>query len=163
MLAPPGRGLISTIANSGRRLKSSGRRFGAPNEVHVTEFPHAMLREIYEQPDAIRRTLALYLDGQAFDPKAFAPLANWLNARGEALIAASGSSRHAGLAAEIILEDLCGLAVDVEYSSEYSTRGGTERRHPSVIALSQSGETSDTLAALREAARRGHKTLAITN
>src|ERR1700745_3904584 len=113
MLAPPGRGLISTIANSGGRLKSSGRRFGAANEVHVNEFPHAMLREIYEQPDAIRRTLDLYLDGETFDAQAFAPLGKWLNPRGEVLIAASGSSRHAGLAAEIILKDLCGLAVDV--------------------------------------------------
>jgi glutamine---fructose-6-phosphate transaminase (isomerizing) len=55
------------------------------------------------------------------------------------------------------------LAVDVEYASEYSCRGGSERRRPSVVVLSQSGETSDTLAALREARRRGHHTLAITN
>ena len=55
-----------------------------------------MLREIYEQPAAIRRTLDLYLDGPAFDSKAFAPLADWLNPRGEMLIAASGSSRHSG-------------------------------------------------------------------
>ena len=64
-----------------------------PTEVKVNEFPHAMLREIYEQPDAIRRTLDLYLDGQTFDAQAFAPLAKWLNPRGEVLIAASGSSR----------------------------------------------------------------------
>jgi hypothetical protein len=49
------------------------------------------------------------------------------NPAGEVLIAASGSSRHAGLAGEILLEDLCGLAVDVEYASEYSCRGGTMR------------------------------------
>ena len=129
----------------------------------MTEFPHAMLREIYEQPDAIRRTLALYLDGQSFDANAFAPLANWLNPRGEVLIAASGSSRHAGLAAEIILEDLCGLAVDVEYASEYATRSAANPRNPSVLVISQSGETSDTLAALRHARSTGHQTLAIAN
>jgi glucosamine--fructose-6-phosphate aminotransferase (isomerizing) len=129
----------------------------------VTEFPHAMLREIYEQPDAIQRTLALYLHGQSFDPKPFAPLANWLNARGEVLIAASGSSRHAGLAAEIILEDLCGLAVDVEYASEYATHTAANPRNPSVLVISQSGETSDTLAALRYASSTGHQTLAIAN
>src|SRR5208282_685839 len=99
----------------------------------MSDYPHAMLREIYEQPDAIRRTLDLYLDGSGLDSNAFEPLAGWLNARGEVLIAASGSSRHAGLAAEILLEDLCGLAVDVEYASEYSTRGGVALRHPSVI------------------------------
>lgn len=129
----------------------------------MTSFPHAMLREIYEQPDALRRTINSYAAGKALDQKIAASLARWANPEGEVLIAASGSSRHSGLAAEITLEDLCGLAVDVEYASEYSCRGGSERRHPSVIVLSQSGETSDTLAALREARRRGHKTLAITN
>jgi glucosamine--fructose-6-phosphate aminotransferase (isomerizing) len=67
------------------------------------------------------------------------------------------------LAAEILLEDLCGLAVDVEYASEYSCRGRYDLRHPAVIVVSQSGETSDTLAALREVRQRGDKTLAITN
>jgi glutamine---fructose-6-phosphate transaminase (isomerizing) len=129
----------------------------------LNEFPHAMLREIYEQPDAIRRTLDLYLDGQSFHTEAFAPLSKWLNSRGEVLIAASGSSRHAGLAAEIILEDLCGLAVDVEYASEYSCRGTANPRNPSVLVISQSGETSDTLTALRFAISTGHQTLAIAN
>jgi glucosamine--fructose-6-phosphate aminotransferase (isomerizing) len=125
-----------------------------------------MLREIYEQPEALRRTLDLYLSGDGLVAEVADRLATWANPSGEILIAASGSSRHSGLAAEILLEDLCGLAVDVEYASEYSCRGGngqSESRHPSVLVLSQSGETSDTLAALREAARRGQKTLAITN
>jgi glucosamine--fructose-6-phosphate aminotransferase (isomerizing) len=129
----------------------------------MTTFPHEMLREIYEQPEALERTLDLYLNRNSLKPGVADLLAGWANEEGEVLIAASGSSRHSGLAAEITLEDLCGLAVDVEYASEYSCRGGSERRHPSVIVLSQSGETSDTLAALREARRRGHKTLAITN
>jgi glucosamine--fructose-6-phosphate aminotransferase (isomerizing) len=122
-----------------------------------------MLREIYEQPAAIQRTLDLYLDAQGLKAAAFAPLADWLNPRGEVLIAASGSSRHAGLAAEIIFEDLCGLAVDVEYASEYGCRPAANPRHPSVIVISQSGETSDTLAALRCAREGGQKTLAIAN
>ena len=129
-------------------------------------FPHQMLREIYEQPQAISRTLSLYLDERALKPEVGAMLSQWVNPNGEILIAASGSSRHSGLYAEILLEDLCGLAVDVEYASEYSYRGGPEYvdpRRPSVLVLSQSGETSDTLAALEEARRQGHKTLAITN
>jgi glucosamine--fructose-6-phosphate aminotransferase (isomerizing) len=135
----------------------------------VREFPHAMLREIYEQPDAIRRTLELYVprgtNGPELNAEFFSPLAEWGNPHGEVLIAASGSSRHSGLAGEITLEDQCGLAVDVEYASEYSLRAGNAKdpRNPSVIVLSQSGETSDTLAALREARLRGQKTLAITN
>jgi glucosamine--fructose-6-phosphate aminotransferase (isomerizing) len=129
----------------------------------VSEFPHAMLREIYEQPEAIKRTLDLYLSGSSFDLKAFTPLKHWLNPRGEVLIAASGSSRHAGLAAEILFEDLCGLAVDVEYASEYSCRRAANPRHPSLLVISQSGETSVTLAALRCARFSGQQTLAMAN
>jgi glucosamine--fructose-6-phosphate aminotransferase (isomerizing) len=129
-------------------------------------FDHEMLREIYQQPQALSHTLGLYLDNDALKPDVAAMLAGWSIPEGEILIAASGSSRHSGLAAEILLEDLCGLAVDVEYASEYSCRGSNataDVRHPSILVLSQSGETSDTLAALREAHRRGQKTLAITN
>jgi glucosamine--fructose-6-phosphate aminotransferase (isomerizing) len=132
----------------------------------MQSFAHEMLREIYQQPEALSRTLALYLEGGGLKPDVARLLAGWPNPEGEILIAASGSSRHSGLYAEILLEDLCGLAVDVEYASEYSCRGGhatDDVRHPSVLVLSQSGETSDTLAALDEARRRGQKTLAITN
>jgi glucosamine--fructose-6-phosphate aminotransferase (isomerizing) len=129
----------------------------------MQSFPHEMLREIYEQPDALGRTVRLYLAGKALRPEIADRLAGWPGPEGEILIAASGSSRHSGLYAEILLEDLCGLAVDVEYASEYSCRGGPDLRHPSVMVLSQSGETSDTLAALREARLRGQATLAITN
>jgi len=134
-------------------------------EVYTTmqNFPHDMIREMYEQPEALRRTLALYLAGESLKPEVAEQLAAWSNPTGEVLVAASGSSRHSGLYGEILLEDLCDLAVDVEYASEYSCRGGNDRRKPSVIVLSQSGETSDTLAALGEARRQGHKTLAITN
>lgn len=129
----------------------------------MRSFVHAMLREIYEQPEAIRRTLEMYVEGSDLKAEAWSPLTAWSSPEGEVLIAASGSSRHCGLAGEVTLEDLCGLAVDVEYASEYSCRGSEETRHPSVIVISQSGETSDTLAALREAQSRGQRTLAITN
>jgi glutamine---fructose-6-phosphate transaminase (isomerizing) len=146
-------------------MQGAPRSFGLPvtelNESQI--FAHAMLREIYEQPVALNRTIALYLSSEGLRPEIAALLREWSIPQGEVLIAASGSSRHSGLAAEIMLEDLCGLAVDVEYSSEYSCRGGRELRHSSCLVISQSGETSDTLAALREAARRGEKTLAITN
>lgn len=134
----------------------------------MSSFPHEMLREIYEQPQALSRTLALYLAEHGLKPEIGALLSGWVNPAGEILIAASGSSRHSGLYAEILLEDLCGLAVDVEYASEYSLRGGPDIRwlgvrNPSVLVLSQSGETTDTLAALEEAHRQHHRTLAITN
>jgi glucosamine--fructose-6-phosphate aminotransferase (isomerizing) len=126
-------------------------------------FPHEMLREIYEQPAALDRTVALYLDGKNLKREVSERLAGWANPAGEVLIAASGSSRHCGLAAEILLEDMCGFAVDVEYSSELNCRGGNDPRRPAVIVISQSGETSDTLAALTEAKEHGYRTLAVTN
>ena len=129
----------------------------------MTSFAHEMIREIYEQPEALGRTLSLYLSDLGLKPEVASKLAGWPTPEGEILIAASGSSRHTGLYAEILLEDLCGLAVDVEYASEYSCRGGKDLRHPSILVLSQSGETSDTLAALHTARQRGLKTLAITN
>jgi glucosamine--fructose-6-phosphate aminotransferase (isomerizing) len=127
------------------------------------QFQNEMLREIYEQPTALGRTLALYLEGNNLRTDMAERLKEWVNPTGEVLIAASGSSRHSGLAGEILLEDICGLAVDVEYASELSSRGGRDQRLPAVIVISQSGETSDTLAVLAEARRRGLKTLAITN
>jgi len=127
------------------------------------QFEHEMLREIYEQPEALRRTTALYVQGSALNPEIAHRLEVWSNPTAEILIAASGSSRHSGLYAEILLEDFCGSAVDVEYASEYSFRGRSDPRRQSVLVLSQSGETSDTLAVLNEARRNRQKTLAITN
>src|ERR1019366_4584096 len=87
-----------------------------------TTFSHAMLREIFEQPRAIAETLAHYLAHGSFVEERFAAARTWLNAHDQIVIAASGSSRHAGLAAEIMFEDLSGIPVDVEYASEYACR-----------------------------------------
>lgn len=122
-----------------------------------------MLREIYEQPQALADTLDYYTrDGKlAREPMAAAHSA--LLGHERIVVAASGSSRHAGLAGEIMLEDIAGLAVDVEYASEYCYRSTHTLHNPAVIVISQSGETADTLAALREAKSRGLETAAITN
>ncbi len=122
-----------------------------------------MLREIYEQPEALAATMARYAPGGVLDANAFAAVAEALRGRQRVVIAASGSSRHAGLAGEIMLEDYAGLAVDVEYSSEYMYRSTHTLHDPGVVVISQSGETADTLAALREAKSRGLSTVAITN
>jgi len=125
--------------------------------------PHAMIREIYEQPEALRETLARYVANGYFRPDTCDPVREWLSHTTAILIAASGSSRHAGLTAEILIEDLSGIPVDVEYASEYAYRPDTEPKDTPVMVISQSGETSDTLAALRKANRLGHRTLAVTN
>jgi glucosamine--fructose-6-phosphate aminotransferase (isomerizing) len=129
----------------------------------VKTFPHAMLREIYEQPQALAATIEHYLPGGASTAQTFQPAVDALGRRERLVIAASGSSRHAGLAGEIMLEDLAGIPVDVEYASEYTYRSTHTLHNPGVIVISQSGETADTLAALREAQARGLSTVAITN
>jgi glucosamine--fructose-6-phosphate aminotransferase (isomerizing) len=131
------------------------------------QFQHAMLREIYEQPDALARTMEQYVafgpTGGRIQMKALTDAAECFRKHKDLIIAASGSSRHAGLAAEIMLEDAASLSVDVEYASEYITRSTNTKRDPAVLVISQSGETADTLAALREASQRKHPTLAVTN
>lgn len=122
-----------------------------------------MLREIFEQPEALAATMSRYAPEGNLDPAAFAAVAEALRSRQRVVIAASGSSRHAGLAGEIMLEDNAGLAVDVEYSSEYMYRSTHTLHDPGLLVISQSGETADTLAALREAKARGLATVAITN
>jgi glucosamine--fructose-6-phosphate aminotransferase (isomerizing) len=126
-------------------------------------FEHAMLREIYEQPRALADTIDRYAPNGKLATDVFQPVADALRGRSRLVIAASGSSRHAGLAAEIMLEDLAGLVVDVEYASEYVYRSTHTIQDPGVLVISQSGETADTLAGLREAKSRGLPTLAITN
>jgi glucosamine--fructose-6-phosphate aminotransferase (isomerizing) len=126
-------------------------------------FAHAMLREIYEQPDALGRTMESYVADGRIQMTALTDAAECFRKHKDLVIAASGSSRHAGMAAEIMLEDAAGLAVDVEYASEYITRSTNTKRDPAVLVISQSGETADTLAALREAKERKHPTLAVTN
>jgi len=131
----------------------------APNQTHS----HAMLREIYEQPAAIAKTIDKHLKEDIIFPEELLPLESALRTFEKLIIAASGSSRHAGLAGEIMIEDLSGVAVDVEYSSEYSYRSTHAAVDPIVMVITQSGETADTIAAQREALTRGVKTVAVSN
>jgi glutamine---fructose-6-phosphate transaminase (isomerizing) len=126
-------------------------------------FPHIMLEEIYQQPEALQAAIERYAPNGTLSSDAFPNIAEILRGRQRLVIAASGSSRHAGLAGEIMLEDYAGLAVDVEYASEYCYRSTHTLHDPGVLVISQSGETADTLAALREARSRGLATVAITN
>ena len=127
-------------------------------------YAHWMLREINEQPSTLAANFGHYVGPDGFRADIVAPIRAWLqSADSEILIAASGSSRHAGMVAELNLEDLSGIAVDVEYASEYCYQPERAKRNAGVLIISQSGETADTLAALRKASRAGHPTLAITN
>ena len=127
------------------------------------KFAHAMQREIYEQPEAIARTIEKHLKDDIIFPGELHPIESALLTFEKLIIAASGSSRHAGLAGEIMIEDLSGVAVDVEYASEYCYRSTHAAVDPIVMVITQSGETADTIAAQREALTRGVKTIAISN
>lgn len=133
------------------------------NQTPPDKFAHAMRREIYEQPDAIARTIEIHLKNDIIFPGELHPIESALLTFEKLIIAASGSSRHAGLAGEIMIEDLSGVAVDVEYASEYCYRSTHAAVDPIVMVITQSGETADTIAAQREALTRGVKTIAISN
>jgi len=124
---------------------------------------HAMRREIYEQPHAIAKTIEQHLKDDILFPGELDTIESALLTFEKLIIAASGSSRHAGLAGEIMIEDLSGVAVDVEYASEYCYRSTHAAVEPIVMVVTQSGETADTIAAQREALTRGVKTIAVSN
>jgi glucosamine--fructose-6-phosphate aminotransferase (isomerizing) len=126
-------------------------------------FAHAMRREIYEQPQAIAKTVDQHLQNDILFPGELHAVEGALLRFEKLIIAASGSSRHAGLAGEIMIEDLSGVAVDVEYASEYCYRSTHAAVDPIVMVVTQSGETADTIAAQREALTRGVKTIAVSN
>ena len=127
------------------------------------EHSHIMRREIYEQPASIAKTVDKHVkDGMIF-PGELHAIETSLLTFGKLIIAASGSSRHAGLAGEIMIEDLSGVPVDVEYASEYCYRSTHAAAAPIVMVITQSGETADTIAAQREASRRGVQTIAVSN
>jgi len=128
-------------------------------------FPHFMLKEICEQPESIRNTLR----GRLLEEEGTARLGG-LNLKPETLaginrivLTACGTSWHAALVGEYMLEEMARLPTEVEYASEFRYRNPLVDEHTLVIVISQSGETADTLAALREAKRRGAHTLGIVN
>jgi glutamine---fructose-6-phosphate transaminase (isomerizing) len=127
-------------------------------------FTHWMLREIFEQPATLAATVERYVEAGGFRTETCADVQAWLKRiQNKIVIAASGSSRHAGQFAALIIEDLAGIHVDVAYASEYCYQSEKSLTNASVMVISQSGETADTLAALRKANLVGNETLAITN
>ena len=126
---------------------------------------HFMLKEIYEQPQTISNALRGRLDFEGATAK-FGGLnmtAAELRNIDRIVIAASGTSWHAALVGEYLIEELAQIPVEVEFAHEFCYRNAPLEKNTVLLVLSQSGETADTLAALREAKRRGHRALAIIN
>ncbi|MBN1425540.1 glutamine--fructose-6-phosphate transaminase (isomerizing) [Candidatus Fermentibacteria bacterium] len=136
-----------------------------PGEIEKGDFPHFMLKEIHEQPEAIERTVS----GRLIESEGDSHLGGLNMTPNELLgvtrivIIGCGTSWHAGLIGEYMLEENACLPVEVEYASEFRYRNPVIQRGDLVIAISQSGETADTIAAVREAQRRGARVLGIVN
>ena len=126
---------------------------------------HFMLKEILEQPESVQNTLR----GHLLEEEGTVRLGG-LNLTDEDLlrinrivITACGTSWHAGLIGEYMIEELARIPTEVEYASEFRYRNPIVDEHTLVVAISQSGETADTLAAVREAKRRGARTVGLVN
>ncbi|MGB4673393.1 MAG: glutamine--fructose-6-phosphate transaminase (isomerizing) [Azovibrio sp.] len=133
--------------------------------VELGRFRHYMQKEIFEQPEALANTLEMLGGAQSLQPGLFgADAARLLEEVDAVLILACGTSYHAGMVARYWIESLARLPVMVEFASEYRYRESVPNPRQLVLAISQSGETADTLAALRHARELGQPiTLAICN
>ena len=129
------------------------------------EYRHFMLKEIHEQPRAIAQTLEERIANGRLLDAAFGPAAAAVFAKTRAVhIVACGTSYHAGLVATYFIEQICGIPARIEIASEYRYRSPVVTPDTLFVTISQSGETADTLAALRMAKQRGYlSTLAICN
>lgn len=134
-------------------------------EVGLDGFPHYMLKEIYEQPQSIRNALRGRLDKDNATA-VFGGLnltTQQLRSVQRIILTGCGTSWHSALVGEYLLEELARLPVEVEYASELRYRNPPTDHNTIVFGITQSGETADTLAAVREMKRKGHHTLAICN
>ncbi len=128
-------------------------------------FSHFMLKEIFEQPESLTNTVR----GHLLEEEGTARLRGLnltdeqFNRFNRVIITACGTSWHAGLIGEYIFEEIARIPCEVEYASEFRYRNPIVDENTLVIAVSQSGETADTLAAVREAKRRGARTIGLVN
>ncbi len=134
-------------------------------EVSLEGFDHYMLKEIYEQPESLRNAMRGRLDEQdgtaVFGGLNLTP--QQLRTVERIILTGCGTSWHSALVGEYLIEELARIPVSVEYASELRYRNPPIENNTLVFGITQSGETADTLAALRETKRKGHRTLALCN
>ena len=128
-------------------------------------YPHFMLKEIYEQPNSIADCMRgrLNADAGTLTLGGIRDYAQALTNAERIIIVGCGTSWHAGLVAEYIIEEICRIPVEVEYASEFRYRNPIIKEGDIVIAISQSGETADTLAAIELAKRKGAIIFGVVN
>lgn len=134
-------------------------------EANREGFDHFMLKEIYEQPESLRNAMRGRLDDEdataVFGGLNLTP--QQLASVERIILTGCGTSWHSALVGEYLIEELARIPVSVEYASELRYRNPPIEKNTLVFGITQSGETADTLAALRETKRKGHRTLAICN
>ncbi len=134
-------------------------------ELEKGGYDHFMLKEIFEQPEAIRNAMRgrMQTEEGTIRLGGLRQVRDQLRDAKRIVIVACGTSWHSGLVGEYMIEQIAGIPTEVEYASEFRYRDPIINRDDVVIAISQSGETADTLAALREAKRKGATTIGIVN
>jgi len=138
---------------------------GGPAIAEKGKYPHFMVKEIYEQPEIITRTLTHYLNPERTAPVQGTSLAPALDFTkfDRVILIACGTAYYAGAVAKYWFEQIAGLAVDIDVASEFRYRRPVLNEKSLFVAISQSGETADTLAALRYCKENGLTTAALVN
>jgi len=128
-------------------------------------YAHFMLKEIHEEPDALKKTFSAHVDGERMELRAdaFPITATEAQSLTGLTIVACGTAYHAGVVGKYVIEKLARIPVTVDVASEFRYRDPLMGEDDLFMAISQSGETADTLAAMREASRLGTKIMALTN
>jgi len=155
---------VSNLGTDTAQVQISQLEFSA-EAAERGKFAHFMLKEIFEQPRTVENALRGRTDLEDGTAK-FGGLnlsTAELRAIDQIVITACGTSWHAALVGEYLLEEFAHIPVEVEYASEFRYRNAPIEKNTLVLAITQSGETADTLASLRETRRRGHTVLAVCN
>lgn len=166
------KGELCVLTKEGITIKNHGLQ-PVEKEIHTIEwdaeaaekdgFEHFMLKEIFEQPEVFKKTIAGRMHQGRVQFDEFELTAEQVQRWKKIYIVACGTAYHAGLVGKQIIEKLARIPVEVEIASEFRYRDPMLDEDTLVIVISQSGETADTVAALREAKAKGCKVLAITN
>src|SRR5438105_14367598 len=155
---------ISSVAGESGNYQISKVEFGA-EDVSKGDFPHYMLKEIFEQPNSVRDAMRGRLNTEECTAKlgGLNMTAGELRDVSRVVLTGCGTALHAALVGEYLIEQLANIPVEVEYASEFRHRNTPMSGNTLVFTISQSGETADTLGALRESQRKGFRTLGICN
>jgi glucosamine--fructose-6-phosphate aminotransferase (isomerizing) len=155
---------VQTLGQGPTRVEIRQLDF-TPEAAEKGSYAHFMLKEIFEQPQTVRNALRGRVDYDAAMPRFGGLNMNTVELRAvdRVVIAACGTSWHAGLTGEYLLENLAHIPAEVEYASEFRYRNAPFDKNTLLLVITQSGETLDTLAGLRETRRRGHKVLGLCN